>query len=109
MIVRSVDLLLRRGALQTMIVHHDTMPSNRRDHYRRTVIKGARIVFNDRGSTLDCRVRDLSAEGARLDFSTQQLLPHQFDLHLVGGPAKRCELRWARGTLAGVRFLADAA
>ena len=80
-------------------------PSNRREQFRRTVIKGARIVFNDRQSTLDCRVRDMSAEGARLDLSTQQLLPHEFELQVSGNPARRCGLCWARGTFVGVRFL----
>jgi hypothetical protein len=82
--------------------------SNRREQFRRTVIKGARIVFNDRQSTLDCRVRDLTPDGARLDFATQQLLPHEFDLHVAGNPVRRCGLRWARGTFAGVRFLPEA-
>lgn len=90
----------------TMSMLHDTASSNRREHMRRTVIKGARIIFNDRKSTLDCRVRDLTGDGARLDLTTQQLLPHEFDLHLAGDPARRCGLRWARGTMVGVRFLA---
>jgi hypothetical protein len=80
--------------------------SNRRGHMRRTVIKGARIIFNGRKSTLDCRVRDLTADGARLDLSTQQLLPHEFELQLAGDPVRRCSLRWARGTMVGIRFLA---
>jgi hypothetical protein len=83
----------------------DLAMHNRRDQTRRTVLKGARIIFNDRKSTLDCRVRDLSADGARLDLSTQQLLPHEFDLHLAGAEVRRCGLCWARGTLVGVRFL----
>jgi PilZ domain-containing protein len=86
----------------------DTSP-NRRGRGRRTVIKGARIIFNERKSTLDCRVRDLSDDGARLDLSTQQLLPHEFDLQISGSPVRRCGLRWARGTLIGVRFLAEKA
>jgi hypothetical protein len=86
----------------------NTDPSNRREQLRRTVIKGAKIVFKDRQSTLDCRVRDMSTEGARLDLSTQQLLPHQFELLVAGSPPRRCGLRWARGTFVGVRFLPEA-
>jgi hypothetical protein len=86
----------------------DAASSERREQMRRTVIKGARIVFNERKSTLDCRVRDMTQEGARLDFSTPQLLPHEFELQLAGVPARRCGLCWARGTFVGVRFL-DAA
>ena len=94
---------------QIMTVQLAPASSNRRDQGRRTVIKGGRIVFNDRKSTLDCRVRDLSDDGARLDFLSQQLLPHEFDLHMAGSPVRRCELRWARGTLAGVCFRAESA
>ncbi len=86
----------------------DAASSNRREQIRRTVIKGARIVFNDRKSTLDCRVRDMTEDGARLDIMTQQLLPHEFELQLAGTPARRCGLCWARGTFVGVRFLETA-
>ena len=79
--------------------------SNRREQVRRTVIKGARIVFNERKSTMDCRIRDMSEEGARIDLMTQQLLPHEFELQMAGVPARRCGLCWARGTFIGVRFL----
>jgi hypothetical protein len=89
----------------TMTLPQGIASSNRRQQMRRTVIKGAKIIFNDRKSTLDCRVRDLTAEGARLDLATQQLLPHAFDLHLAGDPVRRCSLRWARGTMVGVQFL----
>lgn len=82
--------------------------SNRREQFRRTVLKGARIIFNERQSTLNCRVRDMTADGARLDLSTQQLLPHEFELHVSGNPIRRCGLRWAHGTFIGVRFLPDA-
>jgi hypothetical protein len=84
-------------------------PSNRREQFRRTVLKGARIIFNDRQSALNCRVRDMTTGGARLDLSTQQLLPHEFDLQVSGSPAlQRCGLRWAYGNFVGVRFLPDA-
>ncbi len=90
------------------IIHLNIDPSNRREQFRRTVIKGAKIVFNDRQSTLNCRVRDMTAGGARLDLLTQQLLPHEFELQMAGNAARRCGLRWAHGTFVGVRFLPDA-
>jgi hypothetical protein len=99
---------VRRGeqegtTMSTMAL--DAASSNRRELFRRTVIKGARIVYNDRKSTLDCRIRDMSEEGARIDLMTQQLLPHEFELQMAGTPARRCGLCWARGTFIGVRFL----
>jgi hypothetical protein len=39
---------------------------------------------------------------------TQQLLPHEFELQVSGGPIQRCGLRWAHGNFVGVRFLEDA-
>lgn len=90
------------------IIRLNIDPSNRREHFRRTVIKGARIIFNDRQSTLSCRVRDMTESGARLDLATQQLLPHEFELQVSGSPARRCGLRWAQGNLVGVSFLPDA-
>jgi len=65
--------------------------------------------FNDGKSTLNCRVRDMTAGGARLDLSTQQLLPHEFELQVSGSTIRRCGLRWAHGTFVGVHFLPDAA
>ena len=87
------------------IIQLSVDPSNRREQFRRTVIKGAKIIFNDRQSTLDCRVRDMTSDGARLDLMTRQLLPHEFELQMAGTPARRCGLCWARGTFIGVRFL----
>lgn len=90
------------------IVHLNIDPANRREQYRRTVLKGARIIFNERQSTLSCRVRDMTDSGARLDLSTQQLLPHEFELQVSGSPVRRCGLRWAHGNFVGVSFLPDA-
>ena len=90
------------------IIQLNIDPSNRREQFRRTVLKGARIIFNERQSTLNCRVRDMTVGGARLDLSTQQLLPHEFELQVAGSPIRRCGLRWAHGNFVGVSFLPDA-
>lgn len=79
--------------------------SNRRGKDRRSVLKAAQIVFNDRKSVLNCRIRNLSDGGARLEFATSQLLPHAFELHMTGMPVRHCALRWAKGRLAGVSFV----
>ena len=90
------------------IIRLNVDPANRREEFRRTVLKGARIIFNERQSTLNCRVRDMTTGGARLDLSTQQLLPHEFELQVTGNPTlQRCGLRWAHGTFVGVCFLPD--
>ena len=72
---------------------------------RRTVLKGAKVVFNGGKSVLVCRVRDLSAGGARLEFPPHTTLPEKFELHATATPMQRCELRWFKRNIAGVRFL----
>jgi hypothetical protein len=79
---------------------------SRRGQDRRTVLKGAKVVFNDGKGVLVCRVRDLSPDGARLEFPPRQALPEMFELHVVGQPVRRCERRWIRNNVVGVRFVA---
>ncbi|HET6160709.1 MAG TPA: PilZ domain-containing protein [Dongiaceae bacterium] len=79
-------------------------PANRRGNDRRTALKGARIVYNDGQSAINCRIRNISEGGARLELGTAQLLPHTFELHVPGAPPRQCNLRWAKGNAVGVSF-----
>ena len=83
----------------------DALPQDRRMDERHIVLKTAQIYYNDRKSTISCRVRNISETGARLEFPTAQLLPHSFELHIPGLPMKLCMLRWAKGNIAGVWFV----
>ena len=82
-------------------------PDSRRGQDRRTVLKGAKIVFNNGKGVLVCRVRDLSPGGARLEFPPRQAVPDEFDLHVTGQPVRKCERRWVRNNIIGVRFVDD--
>ena len=79
----------------------------RRGQDRKTVLKGAKVVFNNGKSVLVCRVRDLSSDGARLEFPPRQALPDSFELHVTGQPVRQCERRWVRNNIVGVRFVAE--
>ena len=70
---------------------------------RRTALKGGRIVYP--GGSVECRIRNISDGGARLEIGGQQLLPHTFELHIAGMPARSCSLRWAKDNLIGVQFV----
>ena len=83
--------------------------TDRRGNDRRTALKSARIVYNDGKSSIECRVRNISEGGARLELGTPQLLPHTFELHIQGLSAYQCNLRWAKDNLVGVSFVTDAA
>lgn len=79
----------------------------RRGQDRRTVLKGAKVVFNNGKGVLVCRVRDLSPDGARLEFPPRQAPPDTFELHVTGQPVRKCERRWVRNNIIGVRFVAE--
>lgn len=80
--------------------------SNRRRECRQTITTPALIILNERDDALDCRLFDLSAGGACLDLAASQTVPHVFDLAITGGRLQRCGLRWMRGAMVGVQFLA---
>jgi hypothetical protein len=73
---------------------------------RARTLLGARILFRQGNSTLDCRVRDISLYGAKLEMSSTVALPEEFDLTIPQkGHRYRCVLRWRRAEQAGVEFL----
>ena len=69
---------------------------------RRTALKSGRIVY--KGGSVECKLRNISDGGARLEIG-RQLLPHTFELHIIGMPVRQCSLRWAKDNLVGVQFL----
>jgi hypothetical protein len=70
---------------------------------RRTALKGGHIVYP--GGSVECRLRNISDGGARLELAGQQLLPHTFELRVTGMPVRQCSLRWAKDNLVGVQFV----
>lgn len=77
----------------------------RRGELRRRTVQAARAVFNERFSTMDCRVRDISPGGARLRFGGPPLVPSWFELWLVD-KRERVRVRrvWTKGEEMGVAF-----
>jgi hypothetical protein len=85
-----------------------TFPERRRSARSRTLI-GGKVIFNQRQSTLDCTVRNLSEDGALLVFPSSVVLPGLFELYF---PLKR-ESRMVRsrcgdGDRVGFSFAAAA-
>jgi hypothetical protein len=56
----------------------------RRAPPRRRSLKGARIVFNNRRSAIDCTVRNVSAHGALLLLPSIAGVPNEFELWIDG-------------------------
>jgi hypothetical protein len=69
---------------------------------------GARAVFNNGRSSVECQVRNFSITGARLAISSTVSLPDEFLLEIPGRQkAYRAGLRWKSRDAAGVRFLSE--
>lgn len=81
------------------------MQTSRRSDRRRQ-FKAGIIVFNNRNSTLPCKVRDISETGARIEVGTFKV-PDLFELLVeMDGMTAHCAVVWRERTLIGVRFLA---
>ena len=72
---------------------------------RRRTLLGARIEFDNRTSTMDCVVRDISDTGARLALASPVVLPETFSLIIEPQHKRyRARVKWQRLSFAGVQF-----
>jgi len=83
------------------------MVEKRKAPRSRTLLGGV-IAFNNRGSTMDCQVRNLSAGGARVTFTNTAIVPDQFDLQVARKERSfRARMVWRAPNEAGVAFLSE--
>ena len=72
---------------------------------RRRILKGAKIVFNNRSALVDCTVRNLSDTGACLHVPSTFGIPDTFDLVLEANEGRRpCRVAWKTDDRIGVSF-----
>jgi diguanylate cyclase (GGDEF)-like protein len=78
---------------------------DRRGEPRRRILRPAKIAFNQRGSTIDCLLRNLSDVGACLEVASHVGVPDEFEL-LIDGEAvsRRCVSVWQIENKIGVEF-----
>jgi hypothetical protein len=70
----------------------------------RTFIKG-RIYFNNRLSSMDCIVRDVTSNGGRLEVSESVALPDSFELYFPNKDEHfRAQVEWRKGNNLGVSW-----
>ena len=79
--------------------------SERRVAPRTRTLKRAQVLFNNRFSTFDCIVRNVSATGALLTIDASAHLPKTFDVRIGDEPERPAKLVYRRGILAGIHFL----
>jgi hypothetical protein len=80
----------------------------RRKSLRSRTYLGGTIAFNRRKSTMDCRVRNFSPDGAKVAFSNAASMPDQFDLS-IGHTERsfRARMVWRGANEAGVAFVSE--
>jgi hypothetical protein len=80
------------------------MEERRQVPRHKSLLRG-RVYFNNRNSTAECLVRDISAHGARLIFADEVLIPEIVELYI---PAKeqmlRAQVIWRNANESGVAF-----
>lgn len=71
---------------------------------QKTFLKGI-ILFNNRKSSADCVIRDLTDHGARLHFSAAIITPDVIELQIPNkDQILQAHVRWRKGDECGVSF-----
>ena len=66
---------------------------------------GGQIVFYRRRCTIDCVVRNMSQNGAKIVFSSTAGVPGEFDVAIRHkGESRRARIVWRNETEAGIEF-----
>jgi hypothetical protein len=79
--------------------------AERRSSARQKSFLQGRIYFNNRRSSVDCLIRDLSEAGARLKFSEAIAVPEAVELYIPNREEiHRARVEWRTGNEMGVSF-----
>lgn len=78
----------------------------RRSVVRMRQYKGGRLVFNEGYGSYDCLIRNISTDGAKLQFEGHSALPELVQLLVPGdGVTYNSQVIWRTSREIGVRFL----
>ncbi len=78
----------------------------RKETVRRRTLKGAKIVFNDKRSTIECIARNMTASGAKLEMPHTAEVPNAFTLVSNDGTFRHeCAVKWRKADAVGVEFV----
>jgi hypothetical protein len=79
--------------------------AERRSSSRQKSFLQGRIYYNNRRSTVDCLIRDLSEAGARLKLSEAITVPEAMELYIPNREeVHRARVEWRSGNEMGVSF-----
>jgi hypothetical protein len=83
------------------------MAERRISKRQRSFLQG-RIFFNNRRSSVDCLVRDISDTGAKLVFSDAIAVPDVVELNIPNkAETHRARVQWREGEEVGVSFVPE--
>ena len=72
---------------------------------RHVVLKPAKVGFDDQNSLVDCTVRNLTSDGACLEFAAPLQAPDLFELSFDNFRSARvCRVAWRQTSRIGVCF-----
>ena len=78
--------------------------AEKRKAARQRTLKGGVIAFNNRFSTMDCVVRNLTPTGAMLKVGSTVGIPDRFELKLESEDFRWCRVKWRREATIGIAF-----
>ena len=79
---------------------------DRRGEHRGRTYLGGQVAFNNRCSTIDCLVRNMSQSGAKIEFARAVLVPSEFELIIPQrGNSRRAHIVWREAKALGISFL----
>jgi hypothetical protein len=90
--------------LQETIIPASDATNERRMSVRKRVLKGATLRFNKGYGALECVVRNLSDNGARLVFGETSGVPGKFSFALNDGDARDAHVVWRNMREIGIAF-----
>ena len=81
--------------------------SDKRSGTRTKSFLRGQIVFNNRMSTMDCIIRNISPTGAKLAVNEGLTLPDRFEISIPQkGETLAARIKWRRGEELGIVFVA---
>jgi hypothetical protein len=79
--------------------------TERRSSSRKRAFLQGRVYFDNRRTSIDCLVRDISDAGAKLKFAHAPITPEVFDLHVPNKDESfRARVQWRSRDEVGVTF-----
>ncbi|TNE42799.1 MAG: PilZ domain-containing protein [Sphingomonadales bacterium] len=79
----------------------------RRENRRNRTLKEAKIAFNNRHSTIDAIIRNISENGMKLSVETTAGIPSEFEIRMADGTYRKAKSIWVGEKELGVQFFIE--